>query len=264
MDCSIPWYLLPEDDADFFDQAEIERSASFIKFNRKLSRKELASLCSRLWSFRSLVADPEENHINFAIGDAFNEFSNRFWEKAGTHFTKKFIRFGILRDNTLKITGATLIYLQTVEHLIKGCCAMLKLKGLKLTLEDFHSSDVNRRRQTLGQLKKALIKTFAFSDEFEDRFNQFVSDRNEFVHTFWIGETKMDERVGLPSEDHFREKLKFTISLMRQARKMELVFRGLLGSIVDSFSERLKNREVVSPWKKYIVNFKALHSSLLA
>lgn len=261
MDYSIPWHLLPEDDADFFDRAEVERGASSIKFNRKLSRQELASVCSRLRNFRSLVEDPEENLIDFAIGDAFNEFSNRFGEEDGAYFMKEFVRLENLRDNALKITGATLIYLQMVEHLIKGCCAMLKLKGLKFTLEDFHSSDVNRRRQTLGYLKKALMGTFAFSNEFENDFNRFVSDRNEFVHTFWIGETKIDERVGLPSETDFREKLDFTISLMRRARKIELVFRGLFGSIGASFPESPENQEVMFPWKKYIAEFKAtLHA----
>jgi hypothetical protein len=257
MDYSIPWHLLPEDDADFFDRAGIERHASSIKFNRELTREELASVCSRLWNFRSIVTDPKENHINFAIGDALNEFSNRFGDQDGAHFMKEFVRLGNLRDHMLKIAGAALIYLQMVEHLIKGCCAILKLTGLNLTIEDFNSTDITRRRHTLGQLKRALVGTFAFSDEFEDQFNRFVSDRNDFVHTFWIGEIKIDDRVGLPSESDFREKLDFMISLMRRAQTIELVFRGLLGSIVASFPENLKSNEVVFHWKKYIPDFNA-------
>jgi hypothetical protein len=112
MDYSIPWHLLSVDDINFFDEAEIERGPSFIKFNRKLSRQELALLCSRLVNFRSVVPDPKENHINFAIGEAFSEFSNRFGKKAGKYFMKEFVRLGKLRDNALKIAGATLIYLR--------------------------------------------------------------------------------------------------------------------------------------------------------
>jgi hypothetical protein len=55
MDYSIPWHLLAEDEVDFFDQAQIERGPSFIKFNRELSQQELAMLCSRLVNFRSVI-----------------------------------------------------------------------------------------------------------------------------------------------------------------------------------------------------------------
>ena len=134
---------------------------------------------------------------------------------------------------------------------------MLNPRGLKLTVADFHASDPKRRRQTLGQLKNALIENFPFADEFEVQFGRFVDDRNEFVHTLWTGEMDMDERTGLPSEHNFRNKLEFTISLIRQAREIELVFRGLLGFIVDSLPETLKDNDVVIHWKKYIARFKA-------
>ena len=257
VDYSIPWHLFSEDDADFFDQAQIQRGSSFIKFHRKLSRKELASLCWRLWNLRSATKEPKENHINFAIGDTLNEFAKRFGTKEREKFITQFVRIENLRDHALRITGSALIYLQTVEHLIKGCCAMLKLKGLKLTVQDFHSGDARRRRQTLGQLRTALINHFEFSDEFESHFNRFVNDRNHFVHTCWANEIKVNRRAGLPSERYFKEKIEFTTSLIKLAHKMELVFRGLLSSIVASFSERMKNHEVVVPWKKYVANFRA-------
>jgi hypothetical protein len=257
MDYSIPWHLLSDDDADFLDQAGIERGLSFIKFNRELSRKELALVCSRLVNFRSIIPDPKENHINFAIGEAFNEFSQRFGKKDGKYFLKNFVRVGKLRDKTLNVTGAALIYLQTVENLIKGCCAMLKLKGIKLTVADFQSDDASRRRQTLGQLKAALLGTFAFSDDFEDRFNAFVRGRNEFIHTFWTGETEIDTRTGLPSEHHFNEKLKFMFSLMSQAREIEYVFRGLFASMGEAFQKATKNDQEPFLWKRFIPNFKA-------
>ena len=134
---------------------------------------------------------------------------------------------------------------------------MLKLKELTLTLEDFQSTDIRRRRQTLGQLKAALLGTFAFSEEFEQQFNRFVGDRNQFIHTFWVGETKIDPRVGLPSEDHFTEKLGAMFSLMSQARDTEFVFRGLFSSIGEAFPEQAKSQESRFPWKRYIPNFKA-------
>jgi hypothetical protein len=257
MDYSIPWHLLSEDDAHFLDQAGIERGPSFIKFSRQLSRAELALVCSRLVNFRSIVPDPKENHINFAVGAAFSEFSHRFGTKDGKYFLKQFVRLGKLRDKTLQVTGATLVYLQTVENLIKGCCAMLKLKGIKLTVADLQSNDASRRRQTLGQLKAALLGTFAFSDEFESRFNGFVRDRNEFIHTFWVSETKIDARAGLPSDHHFREKLKFMFSLMSKARDIEFVFRGLLGSIGEAFPKEMQDQDGAFPWRRYIPNFKA-------
>jgi hypothetical protein len=163
MDYSIPWHLLPENDAEFFDRNEIEQGATFLKFNRELTREEIASLCQRLWDFRLLIPDPEDNHISFAIGDALNEFIRLFGEEDGKLFMKEWERFTSVREATLKITGGALIYLQQVEHLIKGCCSMLNLKGLKLTFDDFLSQDSTRRCQTLGQLKNALIGTTWFS-----------------------------------------------------------------------------------------------------
>lgn len=257
MDYSIPWSLLPEDDADFFDEAHIERGPAHVKFNRELSRQELASVCSRLWNFRLLIPDADDNSINFAIGDALNEFSNRFGEKDGDYFKKAFVRISRVRDHTLEVTGGTLIYLQNVEHLIKGCCAMLKLKGLKLTLDDFNSLDPSRRRQTLGHLKRALLGTFQFSSAFAHQFDGFVEDRNKFVHTLWIGELAIDKRAGLPSEAYYQKKLKFTISVMRQTRYIELIFRGLLSSIGISLSKKQK-QELVFPWKKYISHFQGV------
>ena len=134
---------------------------------------------------------------------------------------------------------------------------MLNLKGLKLTLEDFHSEDSNRRRQTLGQLKVALIGTSSFSSEFEDRFNKFVKERNEFVHTLWTSRMDLDERTGIPAEASYEEKFRFTVSLMRQAQHMEVVFRGMLASIIESLSEQLKDHEIVVPWRRYIDRYKA-------
>jgi len=257
MDYSIPWDLLPEDDAEFFERNGIERGPAFLKFRRDLTRVEVASLCERLWNFRSIIPAPEENHINFAIGEALHEFSRLFGEEDGEHFMRQWERFATIRDTTLKITGGALIYLQTVEHQIKGCCAILNLQGSKLTLEDFQSQDSTRRRQTLGQLKVALIRTSLFSSEFEDRFNQFVRDRNEFVHALWTSGIDLDERTGIPAEASYEDKSLFAVSLMRQAQHMQVVFRGMLASIIESLSEHLKDDEVVIPWRRYIDRYKA-------
>jgi hypothetical protein len=252
---SIPWDLLSEDDAEFFDRAKIECGPSWIRFHRALGRRELATTCARLWNFRSLIARPKANHINFASGDALNEFSRRFGKRDSEFFIKEFVRVGNLRDEVLKITGGVLIYLQTVEHLIKGCCAMLKLKGLHLTLEDFQSKDPKRRHHTLGELKKALLNTVAFTDGFQIRLNDFVAGRNEFVHSFWTDEVKIDERTGLPSEVYYQDKLQFTVSLMKNANEIERIFRGLLGIIGESLSKTQRDRKMVFPWKKYIGAF---------
>ena len=257
MNHSIPWHLMPEDDIIFLDQAKIERGAASITFHRELSRDELASACFRLCNFRPFVPDAAQSCISFAIGDAFNQFSKRFGKRDGAYFIKQFVRASTLREATLKIAGSTLIYLQVVEHLIKGCCAMLNLKGLNLRVEDLQSGDSRRRRKTLGQLKAALIGTSAFSIEFEASFNRFVSERNEFIHTFWIAELVLDKRTGLPTEHHLRKELEFTMSLMRQAREIELVFRGLYGAIGESLSKGVENHEALAPWKRYIGKFRA-------
>lgn len=257
MNYSIPWDFLPDDDAEFFDRAQIEREPSFLKFKRDLTREEVSSLCVRLWNFRAIIPDSEDNHSNFAIGQAFNEFSRLFGEIEGKRFIKEWFRLATIRDTALKVTGGALIYLQSVEHQIKGCCSMLDLKGLNLSLDDFQSTDTSRRRQTLGQLKSALMGTSTFSADFEAHFNRFVTDRNEFVHTLWTKDSELDERSGLPSEAYYNEKFRFTVSIFRQAHHMEAVFRGMLGAIFESLTEQLKDHEAVGLWRRYIPKYNA-------
>lgn len=257
MDYSIPWALLPENDKDFFERINADLGPSGVTFNGTVTRQDLASACSRICEFRLFIPDPDENHINFAIGGAFSEFNKRFGEEDGELFMKNFERISKFRDYTLKASGASLIYLQMVEHQIKGCCAMIGLKGLKLTFEDFQSGDPNRTRQTLGWLKRALIGTGSFSSKFEDDFTKFVADRNRLVHSLWNDEMKIDERTGLPTEDSFTTKIAFISSLVRQASEMEKVFRGLIASIHKSLSDSMKIDKSVSPWIKYIPNYES-------
>jgi hypothetical protein len=66
-----------------------------------------------------------------------------------------------------------------------------------------------------------------------------------------------DERTGIPDEAGYEEKMRFTVSLMRQAQHMEIVFRGMLASIIESLSEQLKDHEIVLPWRRYIDRYKA-------
>jgi hypothetical protein len=120
MNYSIPWNLLGEGDQDFFQDMDIELGPSFLKFNRELDRPEIASVCRRIWDFRSTLENPEENHINFALGDALHQFQLRFGESDGEAFAEDFCRILRLRDHLLKITGCALIYLQSVEHQTKA------------------------------------------------------------------------------------------------------------------------------------------------
>ena len=86
----------------YLNRLEIERGPSFLKFKRKLNREEIALLCERLWNFRSIVPDAEDNHINFAIGDALGEYSKQFGEDEGELFVKGWTRLSKLRDNMLR------------------------------------------------------------------------------------------------------------------------------------------------------------------
>jgi|SRR5208282_1780246 len=260
MTYSIQWQLLVEEEKDFMGTLGIETGASFAKFTRDLTWEEITMVFAHFVSLRKRTPDPEESHVNFAVGDCLVEMERLFGKERAEQFTSEFLRFSAFRDYVLGLTGAALIYLQQVEEVIKGCCACLNLKGMRLTVADFLSSDPEHRRVTLGQMKNALLNTKAFSPDFEAQFHDFVQDRNRFVHSLWVEDARTNPHSGLPSGEHIVRVADFIKDLVRRAYRIERIFKGLWAALGESLSQglppELGDAATVNPWLKYIREFR--------
>jgi hypothetical protein len=144
----------------------------------------------------------------------------------------------LYRDRLLQLSGATLIRLQYLEHVIKGCCACLSLKGLNLTFSDFLSPDPRRRKQTLGQLAKALAANEIFEPNFEARLSAFVEKRNRFIHSFWIDTFEGTSKADAPSFAVLEQIDKFVLDLFKETTELQEVFLGFYYAIGAKLAER--------------------------
>jgi hypothetical protein len=257
MSYQIQWGRLIEEDQDFLKSLGIETGPSFVRFTRDLTWDEITLVFGRLDGLRRRTPDAEGDHVNFALGDCLNEIKRLFGRERAELFMQEYPRLSNFRDHVLTMAGATLIYLQTVENMIKLCCASL---GIKLTLADFLSDDPDRRRVTLGQMKHALLKSgaFSFSGDFEAELGRFVHDRNEFVHYLWVEDSGENPVTGLPSEDDLARIEDRIQSLLAQAHRMERIFKGMWGAIGAGKARQESDASSLTPWLKYIKEFESV------
>jgi hypothetical protein len=239
MSHKIPWERLVEDEKDFLVSLGIELGPSSVTFTRELEWNEITLAFSFLNSLRKRNPDAAESYVNFAIGDCLVEMERLFGERRASQFIEEFPRLSALRDHILELAGGTLILLQGVEETLKRCCSLLELKGIKLSPADFLSPDPKRRKAMLGEMKSALIKTGAFSKTFESEFECFVANRNSFVHSLWIEDCREHSITGLPPAEHFDRMANFIRDLVRQAKSVERVFRGLMGALVEAIPDNV-------------------------
>ncbi len=257
MTYGIQWQRLVEEEKDLLTLFGIEIGSSFVRFTHELRWEEITMAFAQLMSLRERTPNLDESHVNFAVGDCLVEMERLFGKERTEQFMAEFLRLSASRDSVLQLAGGALIYLQRVEDVIKSVCAC---RELRLTVADFFSSDPNRRRVTLGQMKCALIKTEVFAPDFEINFNDFVQDRNRFVHSLWTEDTRANPFIGLPPEEHFVRVADSINQLVRRANRVERVFRGWLAAIRESVTEELhpntEDASAVNPWLKYIPEFR--------
>ena len=260
MTYSIQWELLVEEEEDLMDALGIETGASSAKFTRDLLWEEITIAFAHFVSLRKRTPMPEESHVNFAIGDCLVEMERLFGKERTEQFASEFLRLSACRDFVLGLAGGALIYLQQVEEVIKGCCACLNLKGIRLTVADFLASDPDHRRLTLGQMKNALLNTGAFSAGFEEQLNNFVQDRNRFVHSLWVEDARTSPHSELPCEEDFVRVADFINDLGRRAYRIERIFKGLWAALGEPLSQGLPpeadNSATINRWLKYIPEFR--------
>jgi len=251
----IQWQRLLEEEKDFLDSLGIESGETFARFTRDLTWEEITVAFAHFVSLRKRTSNPEENHVNFAIGDCLIEMERLRGKERTEQFAREFLRLSAFRDYVVGLAGSALIYLQQVEEVIKGYCACLSFRGLRLTPEDFLSSDPGRRRATLGQMKSALLSTERFSSDFEREFHEFVHDRNRFIHSLWVENYREHLYTGLPREEDVARLADFINALVRRAYRVERIFKGGWVAIDEA---RAKELPSISPWLRYIREFRSV------
>jgi len=260
MSYEIRWNLLSDDELDSLREVGVEMHSAGMNFTRTPTWEEFTIVFAYLSGLERRT-NQKENHIAFAIGDCLNAGSDFFGESKVDEWLREFLKLQAMRDTILNMTGGTVIFLQEVEQQIKLCCAAIRLKGLKLTFEDFLSTDPSRRKKTLGQLIQALKQNGIFVPEFEERLTNFVNSRNEFIHNLWVEQGRHASNVsGLPPKEEFKAIYEFIQSLIREAHYIRNVFRGFQYDLMSG-AEVINNldKDTSSPfrrWAKYIAEFR--------
>ncbi len=226
-DFSIPWDLLLGHEIDFLTSREIDRLPSGISFGRELSIDDLRDVMALLLSLRRRIPNAEENHINFAIGDCGVASEKWFGKDLSETLTRQIVEWFPKRDKLLLFAASVLIHIQQVERLIKVCCSTI---GAGLTVEDLLSNNRTAQRATMGRLKGELQNRGLFTQGFEEEMQQFVKDRNSFVHSLWTVELP-EMLKNHPDRDPMVLCGQFLSNLFNQAQRFERVFKGLVSSL---------------------------------
>lgn len=224
--------LLGSHEQEILRKFDVELEASSISFKHELREEDMRVVAGILISLKGRTRD-EGNHINFALGEWINHVDEWFGKDTGIGWMTEEARRAAYRDHLLMLTGVTLIQLQILEDIIKGCCALLHLKigkGKKeriLSVSDFLSDDPNQRSEALGPWKDAIKRKSLFDHGFESRLDEFVKKRNRFVHDFWVKNLKDPSFSNPPSFERLSKIEEFMSSLLREAQELEAPFRGL-------------------------------------
>jgi hypothetical protein len=262
IDYSINKALLSSEEQDTLRKFDVELQASTVSFKQKLREEDMRAVAGILISLKSRTKN-DGNHIDFAFGDWMLQADAWFGKGKGIRWMGEEATRKTYRDHLLMLMGATLVQLQILEHFIHGCCSWLGLKtknGETLRASDFLSTDPNHINKTLGQLKGALEKAGLFDRDFEVRLDEFVKNRNRFVHDYWVQVIKDTSSSSPPSFETLTKMEKFLSDLLREAHDLEAPFRGLFYSIDKEMAEKfnisddVRNR-VFMEWSKYEKDF---------
>jgi hypothetical protein len=259
----VPWFVLTDIERDDMQDKGVEMKQLGMAFTKQPTWEDFCVVFARVYSVKMRYGDFNQNdNANWAIGDCLVAGEDYFGKEKVDKWLREFLHLVKLRDHILSLSGGALVQLQQVEHLIKVCCAMISLKGLKLTLDDVFSLDPSRRSQTLGQMKKALKDNQIFNPAFEEKLTQFVNSRNKFAHSLWTDEitnSRYKKSIsGLPTKQELDEVYKFIVKLINESEYIEKVFMGFQFALMP---ERRKDSNVSSEaspvlrWARYLPEF---------
>jgi hypothetical protein len=232
-DYSIKLDLLSPSETCRLAELGVGLSGSDATFARKLTAEEMREVWHILADLYSRTAD-DDNHINFAVGDWASKAEEWFGEELPYKWVEEYNFLKSFRDHLLRLAGATLIQIQSLENLIRVCSSALGLGQDAKLAENLLSSDPKIRKRTLGQLIGALRDVEVFDESFERRLSDFVKDRNTFVHDLISKYASGTPR----SKATLREVEEFILGVSRASLQIEEIFMGLYYAIGKSAASK--------------------------
>ena len=221
---TIVWDLLTPTEKEFFEDIGAILSPVGVEFPKPVTWAQFTIAFSHIMGLKR--RSPKRGSlINFAIGDCLDAGARLFGRKRVHGWVREFRRILIMRDSSLQLAGGLLILLQQLEEHIRLCCATLP--STRISIEDFFSDDPSKRRQTLGWLSRELKGARVFSPDFEERLDNLVSMRNQFIHHLWIDEfRKKGISSLLPTLDEYDLIMRTLRALASEAAYFDAVFQG--------------------------------------
>ena len=123
------------------------------------------------------------------------------------------------------LMGFTLSHIQSVERNIKFVTIYVLQDGEELTLEKLQSIDKKESKKALGYFISKVKERAELFPKLKELMKDFLKNRNDFIHN-------QDKIPGwdLDSPEGLIVAKNFTITLLRQAHKINEIFAALVSS----------------------------------
>jgi len=250
------------DEMALIEDLDVEMAATGITFRRRLTETEMRVVGWAIVRLKSRTR-AQTDQAEFALGDWMIKADEWFGEGISLRWAAQLEVVHEYYEHLLKLIGATLIQLQTLEYFVNICCSFLnlKIKGPKLSVSDLLHPNLEHRTKTIGTLHRALAESGMFQASFssvieESRLGKFVADRNRFTHHFWVDIFKADSSARVPSLEVLQKVEQFVSGLLKSAVELDATFRGLfyvIGKQLAGKSNKMDdfNRGVFARWSEY-------------
>ena len=255
--------LLRADEIALLDALDVEMTPIGMTFRRRLDETEMRTAGWAVVSLKKRTSTPNDPAVEFAFGDWITKTDEWFGDGSSYRWLAQLEVLHEYKEHLLKLIGATMIQLQSLEYLVNICCSFLSLEfnGPPLRTCDLLHPDLKHRTKTIGTLRRALADSGKFQGGFvsqgeESRLGKLVEDRNRFIHHFWVDTFKANSSAAVPSIETLHEIDQFVSRLLKDASELEAPFRGLFYSIGKQLAGKSNkmddfDRGFFAKWSEY-------------
>lgn len=117
--------------------------------------------------------------------------------------------------------GSATMFSHHVEFYIQRCYIFFFSHSTELSEENIPNLLEKREKRTLGNLIFELQKAFELEDNFKERLERFVSDRNRFVHGLTV-----EDKYDLYTDEGMKNLEEFLEHFLREIIYFQEVFIG--------------------------------------
>jgi hypothetical protein len=228
---------LNSDEIALLERCGVSVSKTTLAFSKDPGAAELRTAWRAVSAIRRR-SPKSEDWTNWLIGDWANQADSCL----GLGSAERIIREEELEyhytQHLLRLAGATLATLQWTEFAIGICCRLLEPGETGMKAGDVFSPEVVTRRRTLGQLNRSLKAHRLFVDDFEERLDRFVTNRNRFAHQLWVESPPRNRGDHTERLEMLNVRESFMLALVAEAHRIGGVFKGLFAAIGVTLAER--------------------------